>query len=78
MFFKLDCKVNGKCVLVNGIYRDGCFIKWCYWCRNGNVYSFGSEIVEFGKFLKNIIKILIENMFINLLRMYFDNYLIFY
>lgn len=52
MFFKLDCKVNGKCVLVNGIYRDGCFIKWCYWCRNGNVYSFGSEIVEFGKFLK--------------------------
>lgn len=52
MFFKLDCKVNGKCVLVNGIYKDGCFIKWCYWCRNGNVYSFGSEIVEFGKFLK--------------------------
>lgn len=52
MFFKLDCKVNSKCVLVNGIYKDGCFIKWCYWCRNGNVYSFGSEIVEFGKFLK--------------------------
>lgn len=52
MSFKPDCKVNGKCVPVNGTYRDGCSIKRCYWRRNGNVYSSGSEIVEFGKFLK--------------------------
>lgn len=74
MSFKLDCKVNGKCVPVNGTYRDGCSIKRCYWRRNGNVYSSGSEIVEFGKFLKNTIKILIENMFTNLPRMYLDNH----
>lgn len=47
--FKLDCKVNGKCVQANETYRDGCSIKRCYWRKDGNIYSSGSEIVEFGK-----------------------------
>lgn len=43
-----DCKVNGKCVQANETYRDGCSIKRCYWRKDGNIYSSGSEIVEFG------------------------------
>ncbi|XP_062619428.1 uncharacterized protein LOC134280987 [Saccostrea cucullata] len=43
-----DCRVNGLCVPVNSTYRDGCSVKRCYWRKNGDVHSSGSDIVKFG------------------------------
>ncbi|XP_048737411.2 uncharacterized protein LOC125652337 [Ostrea edulis] len=43
-----DCKVNGECVPVNTTYRDGCSVKRCYWRKQGNVYTSGSDVVTFG------------------------------
>ena len=47
--------MNGKCIAANETYQDGCSIRRCYWSKDGNIHSSGTDVVTFGEFKRSII-----------------------